>query len=61
MAAILIIQDGGQKVFDENGTLVSVISRVITFKKCEWLQISTNTERKYIANLTIIIHCTFSS
>jgi len=33
-------------------TLVSEFSRVISFKKCEWLQISTNTERKYIAHLT---------
>ena len=33
-------------------TLVSEFSRVISFRKCEWLQISTNTERKYTAHLT---------
>jgi len=44
----------GKKFSMQMETLVSVISRVITFKKCEWLQISTNTERKYIANLTKI-------
>ena len=52
MAAIFKIQDGGQKVSVKMATLVFVFSRVITFKKCEWLQISTNTERKYIAILT---------
>jgi len=33
-------------------TLVSEFSGVISFRKYEWLQISTNTERKYAAHLT---------
>jgi len=49
MAAILNVQDGGQKVFDENGN---------GFKKCEWLQICTYSERKYTAQLLTILLCT---
>jgi len=33
-------------------TSVFEFSKVISFKKYEWLQISTNTERKYTAHLT---------
>jgi len=44
-----------KKFSTKMATLVFVFSRVITFKKCEWLQISINTERKYIAILTSVI------
>jgi len=33
-------------------TLVLVFSKVKSSKKCSWLEISTNIERKYTGNLT---------